>query len=163
MYEIIAGTSLYRLLLQLGCTSAPCLVLDLSDADARLLSLALNNIHGEEDLGLKAEAVRVILQSIPQEEVLAILPESSQGLQALASLGHADMAACIKAWEQVRAARLHHLTLQLTKEQLPLVEEALKLALLEVKGEGAGPNVRGTAMSAICSFYIHQKGAVLYT
>lgn len=138
-------------------------MLDLSDAEARLLSLALNSIHGEEDLGLKAEAVRVILQSIPPEEVLAVLPESSQGLQALASLGHADMAACIKTWEKMRAARLRHWTLQFTKEQLPVVEEALKLALLEVKGEGEGPNVRGTAMAAICSFYLQQKGAVLYT
>lgn len=163
MYEIIAGNSLYPLLLELGYTSAPCLVMDLSDAEARLLSLALNNIHGEEDLGLKAEAVRVILQSIPQEEVLAVLPESSQGLQSLATLGHADMATYIKAWQQVRAARLHHWTLQFDKEQLSLVEEALKLALLEVKREGEGPNVRGTAMAAICSFYLQQKGAVLYT
>lgn len=43
------------------------------------------------------------------------------------------------------------------------MESAVGVMVSTVPIPGAGPNVRGTAMAAICSFYLQQKGAVLYT
>ncbi len=91
-YEVLGGNQRLGVLRDMGITEVPCVVLAVDDAQARLLAQSLNAIHGQDDLGLKAEAVRDILKSIPESEVLAVLPETAGSLRALASLGEADLA-----------------------------------------------------------------------
>ncbi len=61
------------------------MVVNLDDAPARLLTQALNRIQGEDDLGLRAELVRTILETIPEKEITAVLPETAGSLRSLAS------------------------------------------------------------------------------
>ncbi len=77
---------------ELGVDPAPCVVVEADDANARLLAQALNRIQGHDDLGLQAELVREVLQSLPPEEVLSLLPDTAQSLQALSALGQQTMA-----------------------------------------------------------------------
>src|SRR5688572_30617065 len=55
LFEVLSGNQRLRVLGEMGCTNAPCVVVDLDDAQAKLLAQALNRIQGEDDLGLKAE------------------------------------------------------------------------------------------------------------
>ena len=128
--------------------------LDLDDSHARLLAQGLNRIEGTDDLGLKAELVREVLNSIPQSEVMSLLPDSSESLTALVSLGEADMAQHLQAWDQAQAARLRHLTFQLVPSQLEVIEEAIELAVVGTTGEGSNPNKRGNALYALCRQYL---------
>ena len=105
-YEILSGNQRLQVLKDSNVQTAPCVVLDLDDSHARLLAQGLNRIEGTDDLGLKAELVREVLNSIPQSEVMSLLPDSSESLTALVSLGEADMAQHLQAWDQARAARL---------------------------------------------------------
>ena len=59
---------------------------------------------------------------------MSLLPDSSESLTALVSLGEADMAQHLQAWDQAQAARLRHLTFQLVPSQLEVIEEAIELA-----------------------------------
>ncbi len=61
IFEVLSGNQRLQVLRDLGHDSAPCLVVDLDGAQARLLAQALNRIQGEDDLGLKAELVREVL------------------------------------------------------------------------------------------------------
>ena len=108
-YEVLSGNQRLHVLKESGTTLAPCVVVDIDDAHAHLLAQALNRIQGEDDVGLKAELVRHVLESLPEQEVLDLLPETSETLQALATLGKADLAEHLQAWEQARAARLEHI------------------------------------------------------
>ena len=120
------------------------MIVDVDDAHARLLAQALNNVHGEDDLGLRAEAVREILKQVPEDQVLAILPDSAQGLDALASLGQQDMAEHLRAWQLAQGARLKHLQFQLTTSQLEVVQVALARVMSSAKDSlEENPNVRG--------------------
>lgn len=125
VYEVIGGNQLLTALRELGNTSGTCVVVDVEDAEARLLSQALNAIHGVDDPGLRAALLRDILKVLPQDVVAAVLPDTTAGLEGLGTVEAADLAKGLKAWEAARHARLKHLQVQLTAEQLAVVEEAL--------------------------------------
>ena len=153
-YEVLSGNQRLRVCREMGLQTAPCLVINLDDSHARLLAQALNRTRGEDDLGLKAMLMRSVLENIPEEEVLALLPESGASLQALASLGQEDLAAQMQAWERAQAARLRHFAVQLTDAQLETVEEALASFMPQAKGVGGNPNARGSALYLLCQRYL---------
>ena len=66
-----------------------------------------------------------MLESNSQQEVLALLPEAPESVQALTAIGEQSIAQVLKQWGQTQTARLRHLTFQLTDAQLELVEEVL--------------------------------------
>ena len=154
-YEVLNGNQRLTVYRDLGLSSAPCVVLDLDDASARLLAQALNRLQGEDDLGLRAELIRDVLKSIPPEEVLAVLPETASSLGALASLGQETIVEHLKAWEGAQKARLRHLSFQLTEAQLEVVEEALSRVLpLAKMARTESPNLRGTALYVLCQRFL---------
>ena len=159
-YEVLSGNQRLQVLRESGAYhSAPCAVVKLGDAQARLLSQALNRIQGEDDLGLRAELLREILETLPQEDVLKVLPETARSLEAMASLGQADMACYLQNWQQSQVARLKHLTFQFTPQQLEVIEEALSRVLPRVRQANTNsPNARGTGLYLLCKTYLELTG-----
>ena len=159
-YEVLSGNQRLQVLREIGFEDVPCVVVNLDDADARLLAQALNHVHGEDDLGLRAEALREILKQIPEEQVLAVLPETSNGLNALSTLGQQDMAEHLRAWQQAQAARLKHLQFQLTSSQLEVVQRALASVMSRAKDSlEENPNARGTALYLLCMAFLEREDA----
>ena len=156
-YEVLSGNQRLHVLRESGIPSAPCAVVDLDDAQARLLAQALNRIQGEDNLGLKAELVRQVLESLPEQEVLDLLPETAETLQALATLGKADLAEHLEAWEQAQAARLEHMIFQLSHKQVEVVTEALERVMAGVTKDGSNPNRRGNALHQLCRDYLERS------
>ena len=157
IYEVISGNQRLQLLRELGWATVPCVVVDLDDARARLLAQILNRIQGEDDLGLRAQLLQGVLEALPEEEVLASLPETTESLKAMATLGQQDMATYLQNWQRAQGARLKHLQLQLTPSQLQVVEEALARFLPQAawaRVEQGSPNTRGTALYLLCKAYL---------
>jgi ParB family transcriptional regulator, chromosome partitioning protein len=158
-YEVLSGNQRLQVLRELGTEAAPCVVVHLNDTQARLLSQALNRIQGEDDLGLRAELLRKVLKVMPQQEVLNLLPETTESLRAMASLGQDTMAEYLQSWQQAQPARLKHLTFQLTSAQWEVVEEALsRLLPLARQAPTDSPNARGTALYLLCLGYLEREG-----
>lgn len=161
LYEVIGGNMRLNVLTELGFTSAPCVVVDLDDANARLLAQALNRIQGEDDLGIRAELMRKVLEDIPASAVLELLPETAESLKSLASLGKDTIAGYLENWQQAQAVRLRHLQFQLTPAQLDVVEEALKRMFPMLNGVPEGnPNARGNALYLLCKAYLEKERLV---
>lgn len=158
LYEVLSGNQRLQVLTELGYTHLPCVVVDLDGSNARLLAQALNRIEGQDDLGMKAELVKEVLRTLPQSEVLSLLPETAESLQALTGLGQTEMAEHLRAWQKAQAARLRHLTFQLSGDQLELVEQALARALAGYVAREGSPNRRGTALTNICRIYLDAIG-----
>ena len=159
-YETIGGAQRLAVVKDLGFNTVPCLVVQADDAHARLLAQALNRVSGEDDLGLWAELLREVLEKLLQEEVLLLLPETSDSLKAIASLGQDSMAGYLTAWQQAQAARLRHLQIQLTSGQLDVVEQALqRIGPMAREQMADSPNVRGTALYLLCKEFLEREVA----
>lgn len=156
-YETIGGAQRLIALLDLGIKSVPCVIVKANDVDARLLGQALNHIAGTDNLGLRAEVLREILDSKSQEEVLGLLPETAASLQALTAIGEQSIAQAFQQWEQAQKARLRHLAFQLTDAQLEVVEEVLQRLLPLTAGNDQSPNKRGSALYLLCLGYLERE------
>ena len=158
-YETVGGAQRLHLLSELKVQAVQCVVVEVDDTEARLLAQSLNRIAGEDDLGLRAELVRHLLEKLPQDELLELLPETVQSLQALESLGQEDVAQHLQAWQEAQHARLQHLHVQLTRQQLEVVEKALSIAVeLARGGDSENPNLRGNALYLLCKAYVESEG-----
>ncbi len=162
-WETVGGAQRLGVLRTMGKPTAPCVVIAADDAEARLLGQALNHIVGQDNDGLRGELLRQLLEALPQEEVLAILPDSARSLEALTSLGQEDMAAHLRAWEQSQGARLRHLTFQFQEAELAVVQQALGQAMGLLTEPGESPNLRGQALAGICRCYLknHEKEGIV--
>jgi len=168
MYEIIGGEQRFTALSETKAGSAPCVVVTADDAEARLLAQALNHIAGTENPGLRAEVLRSILESIPQTEILALLPETAEGLDELVSIGEEGLSERLRAWNQAQSARLKHMTFQLTADQLEVVNRALERSMADatVAADGvSNPNQRGNALYHLSRAYLQtlEEPAAAYT
>ena len=161
LYEVLGGNQRLKLYGDLGVDPVPCVIVELNDAQAALLSQTLNQLHGEDDLGLKAELVRTVLAELPQSQVLAILPETAESLQVLTTLGQEDLATHLQAWQQAQTAKLKNLQFRLTPDQLETVHEALDRIVPRVREATTdNPNVRGNALHRLCQMYLEQERAL---
>ena len=155
LYEVIGGNQRLKLYGELGVDPAPCVIAELNDAQAALLGQTLNQLHGEDDLGLKADLVRTVLAELPEAQVLAVLPETAESLQALSTLGQEDLAAHLRAWQQAQSAKLKNLQFRLTPGQLETVHEALDRIKPKLReSQTDNPNTRGNALHLLCQMYL---------
>ena len=158
VYEVLSGNQRLKLLREFNVSKVPCVIVNLDNAHARLFAQALNHIHGDDDLGLRAELIREVLKTIPEQEVLAILPDTMVGLKGMATLGQGAMASFLQNWEKARAIRLRNLLFKLTSDQLPTIEMAIDRMLPEARRQqGVSPNSRGTALYLICKSYLEKE------
>ena len=104
--------------------------------------------------------MREILEDKSPEEVLALLPETAESLQALTAIGEQSIAQALKQWEQTQKARLRHLTFQLTDAQLEVVEEVLQRLLPLAAGNDQSPNRRGVALYLLCLGFLDRERSI---
>lgn len=161
-YETISGAQRLKMMLDLGFKHAPCIIVYVDDANARLMSQALNHIRGHENDGLRGAQFREIIESFTADQVMEILPETAQSIDDLLSLGSEDLGEHLRDWNQRQAARLRHRTFQLADEQTSAVDRAIEQArsqLAEINAERdvvetINPNPSGNALHYICESYL---------
>jgi ParB family chromosome partitioning protein len=155
-FETVGGAQRLGVVRDIGIESIPCVVVEANDAEARLLSQALNHIAGQDNLGLRADIVRHLLEDFSTKDIQAVLPDSIDSLKGIASLGQSDIAKQLKAWQTAQSARLRHLQFQLASSQLQMVEEALERANSESSTDSTNPNRRGNALYKLCKTYLER-------
>ena len=157
-YEVLTGNQRLKVVEEMGCLTVPCVLVKLDDTRAMLLAQALNGLRGEDDLALKGALLKEILSSVSENEVLSLLPETTESLKSLSLINEMDLTEHLKAWEEAQAARLRHMQLQFTDEQLETVEKAVSLIITRAKEDGFNnPNTRGNAVFLLCKFYLERR------
>lgn len=155
-YETIGGNQRLKVLKGTGAKTIPCVVVEMNDAQAKVLSQGLNHIHGSDNLGLRAELLRQILKATPAKQVLSILPETPQSLAEASKQDQLSLDDYLKAQKLSQNARLHHFTVQLTAEQVRMVEEAFN-KLESRLGIQGGPKNRGAALYWLCQKFLKAR------
>ncbi|XUW99745.1 MAG: ParB N-terminal domain-containing protein [Dehalogenimonas sp.] len=153
-YEVLSGNHRLAVLKEMGVTTVPCVIVESDDHKARLLSQALNRIHGEDDLGLRSELIKKTLERFSATEIASILPDTAASLVSLANMGKEKVSDYLIKWERARSVRLKHFIAQLTAEQLEVVEQALATIDPDPAQRINNPNVRGTKLYLLCQKYL---------
>ena len=157
-YEVLSGNQRLKVLQDMDFKQVPCVIVDLDDSKAMLLAQALNGLKGEDDFALKGALLKQILSSVSEDEVLSLLPETTESLKSLSTINEMDLAEHLQAWDKAQIARLRHMQLQLTDKQLETVEEALSLITPKAKDESFNnPNSRGNAIFLLCKYYLDRR------
>ena len=157
-YEVLSGNQRLKLLREFNLSKVPCVIVDLDNAHARLLAQVLNHTHGSDDLGLRAELLREVLQVIPEQEVMSVLPDTMGGLAGIGAINQETLAGYLQNWEKARAIRLRNLLFKLTPDQLQTVEAAVAQMLPEARlQQGINPNARGTALYLLCKSFLDKE------
>ena len=86
LYEVLSGNQRLGVLAELGYTDVPCVVVDVDDAEARLLSQALNHVQGVDDLGLR-EKTLIIFTGAPFATLGGLLALWARGMPFTVSAG----------------------------------------------------------------------------
>jgi hypothetical protein len=84
-YEVISGNQRLTLYRELGLEAAPCHVVELDDAAARLLAQTLNRTRGTDDPEAYARLLEEILRTRTVTDVVGYLPESEHSIDRLLS------------------------------------------------------------------------------
>jgi ParB family transcriptional regulator, chromosome partitioning protein len=157
-YEVLSGNQRLKVLQDMNFKQVPCVVVDLDDTKAMMLAQALNGLKGEDDFALKGALLKQILSSVSEDEVLSLLPETTESLKSLSTINEVDLAEHLQAWDKAQLARLRHMQLQFTDKQLEVVEEAVSSIIPKVKDDSFGnPNTRGNAVFLLCKFYLDRR------
>jgi len=91
-YQIIDGEHRWKIFKDLKEASIPCWILDVSDADARLLTGALNYLRGEPEKEQYAEMILQVAQSgVSIETIAAYLPEDEISIVDMLEMAGRDV------------------------------------------------------------------------
>jgi DNA modification methylase len=82
-FEVISGNYRLPIYRELGLKAAPCHVVELNDAYARVLAQTLNRTRGTDDPQAYARLVEEVLAELSLEQVLGYLPESEHAIDRL--------------------------------------------------------------------------------
>ena len=158
LYQVLSGNQRLQVLRGLQWDSIPCVVVEVNEAEAKLLAQTLNSLHGSDDLGLKAELVSHILAAIPKEEVLALLPETAERLRGLSNLNAETITQNLLNWQASQKAKLRHFTCQLTQDQLATVERALGRLMVQARSmQTDNPNLKSASLYLLAQNFLDSE------
>ena len=82
-FEVLSGNHRLRLLRELDYQQLPVVVVELDDAQARLLAQTLNRTRGSDDPAAYARLLEEVLAELEVGEVTALLPETEATIDAV--------------------------------------------------------------------------------
>lgn len=82
-WETLSGNHRLGIYQDEGVETVPCVVVELSDPEAKVLAQVLNRTRGEDDAGLKADLLRDVATTMSAADISSLLPETPQDIARL--------------------------------------------------------------------------------
>ncbi len=153
-YEILGGYHRWGIAKELGHETVPCVVLELDDRRAKILSVNLNEMRGESLPNLLANLVHDLSKELTLDDLESQLPYSISELKdSLELLKIPDGLEAYLNEEAERQERERPTILSFVVEDAETVERAIVKAQ-----EMHGGHTRGRALVDIARSYLEQEG-----
>jgi ParB family chromosome partitioning protein len=152
-YEILGGFHRWSIAGELGYESVPCVVMDLDDRRAKILSVNLNEMKGQSLPDLLANLVHDLSRDVTLADLETQLPYSIDELKdSLELLKIPDGLEAYLADEAARQEKLRPQILSFVVDDAEVVEGAIKAAM----GRQEKNPTRGRALLEICRHYLSE-------
>lgn len=151
-YQILGGFHRWQIARELGHPTVPCVVVDVDDQRAKVLTVNLNELKGQSVPALLAELVHDLSKEISLDDLASQLPYDVSELEDLTDLLRIPdgLEAQLEAEaERMERERPHVLSFVVSAEQMALVEEAVEAA----KGKVAA-STKGAALAHIADTFL---------
>jgi ParB family transcriptional regulator, chromosome partitioning protein len=150
-YEILGGFHRWTIAGELGLETVPCVILNLDDRRAKILSVNLNEMKGQSLPDLLANLVHDLSREMTLGDLETQLPYSIDELKdSLELLKIPDGLEAYLADEVARQEKLKPQILSFVVEDTEVVEAAIKAAMAK---QEKSPT-RGRALVDICRYYL---------
>ena len=151
-YQILGGFHRWQICREdLGYATVPCVVAELNDRDAKVLTVNLNELSGEPAPHLLAELIHDLNRDVTLDDLATQLPYSERQLADSLELLKVPDGLALQLEAEVKAHRDGQPTLLSF-----MVDEAepVEQALAQVGAGLDGKNRRGRALTAVCLAYL---------
>lgn len=131
-YEILGGFHRWSIARELGYTAVPCVVVDLDDRRAKILSINLNELKGQSVPALLAELIHDLSRELTLDDLASQLPYPVPELEdylRLLQIPDGLEAQLEAEAERMERERVRILSFALSAEQEAVVEEAIARAV----------------------------------
>ncbi|MFN8179090.1 MAG: ParB N-terminal domain-containing protein [bacterium] len=154
-YQILGGYHRWMIAKELGYTAMPCVVVELDDRRAKILSVNLNELKGQSVPSLLAALVHDLSRELSLDDLASQLPYNVPELDDLLRLLQIPdglEARLAAEAERLEKERTRVLAFALSAEQEVVVEQAVGKALADLAGGS-----RGAALTHIARAYLGVK------
>jgi ParB/RepB/Spo0J family partition protein len=153
-YEILGGFHRWGIAKELEHATVPCVVVDLDDRRAKILSVNLNEMKGQSLPDLLANLVHDLSREMTLEDLETQLPYSINELKdSLELLKIPDGLEAYLAEEAARQEKLRPQILSFVVDDAEAVEAAIKAAMARQENNPT----RGRALLEICRHYLSEN------
>jgi len=154
-YELLGGEHRWRICKEeLGYEAVPCVVVDLDDKRAEVLSINLNEMSGDSVPSLLSKLLNDLHQEMPVGDMEAMLPYDTREITDVLSLMQLPEGLGDELEEEAEAQDEDAptaVTIVFDKEQLALFEQALERASDEI---GKVKDFRARAVARMATAYL---------
>ncbi len=152
-FEILGGFHRWQIAKELDYKTVPCVVVDLDDRRAKILSINLNEMKGQSLPSLLANLIHDLSAELTLEDLESQLPYSVDELKdSLELLKIPDGLEAFLEEEAARAEAMRPQILSFVVDDAETVEQAITQAQRTEQGM-----TRGRALVEICSKYVEQS------
>lgn len=161
-HEILGGFHRWKICKdKLGYATMPCVVVDLDDKRAKILSINLNEMSGEPVPGLLSELLHDLNRELAIEDLETLLPYDASAIEDALELlklpdGLDKMLEEEAARDEAEAPVI--VSIVLDKKQAVVVEAAMERAIREI---GAIKNRKGRAVELMAAAYLREMGEAI--
>ena len=153
-YEILGGFHRWSIAGELGYKSVPCVVVNLDDRKAKILTVNLNEMKGQSMPDLLANLVHDLSREATLQDLETQLPYSLNELKdSVELLKIPDGLEAYLAEEAARLEKLRPQILSFVVDNPEAVEAAIKAAMVKQENNPT----RGRALLEICRHYLSEK------
>ena len=158
-YQILGGEHRWRICKEeLGYERVPCVLLDLDDRRAQILSVNLNSMTGETVSSRLSQVLNDLNAEMPIEDMEALLPYDTREIQDTLALMHLPEGFAKELDEEADRSDKEApnvVTVVLDLKQKAVFDEALRRAKDEI---GLARDLKARAVTRMAAAYLESKG-----
>jgi len=146
-HQIVDGEHRYMIAVELGLSSVPCVVSEMDDREARLKTLQLNGLRGENDPDKLARLLKELAEDMDVREMAAGLPWTEVEIDQMLAMVTEE------AGEKVKEARsaFHDDGLELFVAVVDAAQKSIIREALDRTATETGAENDGEALAVLCT------------